>query len=76
MMAITGALEGLPRAGTARLAGMERQALRDAVTRYNPEGLTGLHDRPRQAGTHGWMRHAGRRSAYWCWTGRWWRPPD
>ena len=26
---------------------MERQALRDAVARYNAEGLNGLHDRPR-----------------------------
>ena len=47
MQAIAGALEGLPRAEAARLAGMERQALRDAVVRYNAEGLAGLHDRPR-----------------------------
>ena len=47
MQAIAGALEGLPRAEAARLAGMERQALRDAVVRYNAEGLVGLHDRPR-----------------------------
>ena len=47
MQAIAGALEGLPRAEAARLAGMERQALRDAVMRYNAEGLAGLHDRPR-----------------------------
>ena len=26
---------------------MERQALRDAVARYDAEGLVGLHDRPR-----------------------------
>ena len=26
---------------------MERQALRDAVLRFNAEGLAGLHDRPR-----------------------------
>jgi transposase len=26
---------------------MERQALRDAVLRYNAEGVAGLHDRPR-----------------------------
>ena len=44
MQAIAGALEGLTRAEAARLAGMERQALRDAVVRYNAEGL---HDRPR-----------------------------
>ncbi|MBD0274444.1 MAG: winged helix-turn-helix domain-containing protein [Acetobacteraceae bacterium] len=47
MQAIAGALEGLRRAEAARLAGMERQALRDAVVRYNAEGLAGLRDRPR-----------------------------
>jgi transposase len=46
MQAIAGALEGLPRAEAARLAGMERQALRDAVVRYNAEGLAGLRNRP------------------------------
>ena len=48
MQAIAGALEGMPRAEAARLAGMERQALRDAVVRYNAEGLAGLRDRPRR----------------------------
>jgi transposase len=47
MLAIANALEGLSRADAARLAGMERQALRDAVVRYNAEGLAGLHDRPK-----------------------------
>ena len=47
LLAIANALEGLPRAEAARLAGMERQALRDAVLRYNAEGPSGLHDRPR-----------------------------
>lgn len=47
MMAIANALEGMPRAEAARLAGMERQALRDAVVRYNAEGLDGLSARPR-----------------------------
>ena len=47
MYAIAHALDGLSRAEAARLAGMERQALRDAVVRYNAEGLTGLHDRPK-----------------------------
>jgi transposase len=47
MYAIANALEGLSRAEAARLAGMERQALRDAVVRYNAEGLAGLQDRPR-----------------------------
>ncbi len=47
MMAIANALEGMTRAEAARLAGMERQALRDAVVRCNAEGLDGLHDRLR-----------------------------
>ena len=47
MLAIANALEGMSRAEAARLAGMERQALRDAVVRYNGEGLTGLRDRPK-----------------------------
>jgi putative transposase len=47
LIAIANALEGLSRAEAARLAGMERQALRDAVVRYNAEGPRGLHDRPR-----------------------------
>jgi putative transposase len=47
MLAIANALEGLTRAEAARLAGMERQALRDAVVRYNQEGLEGLRDRPK-----------------------------
>jgi transposase len=40
-------LEGMSRAEAARLAGMEPQALRDAVVCYNAEGLAGLHDRPK-----------------------------
>jgi len=47
MYAIAHALEGMSRAEAARLAGMERQALRDAVVRYNEEGVAGLHDRPK-----------------------------
>src|SRR3712207_8115994 len=46
MFAIANALEGMSRAEAARLAGMERQALRDAVVRYNAEGLAGLRNRP------------------------------
>ena len=45
--AIANALDGLSRAEAARLAGMERQALRDAVVRYNADGLVGLLDRPK-----------------------------
>lgn len=47
MYAIAHALDGLSRAVSARLAGMERQALRDAVVRYNAEGVAGLYDRPK-----------------------------
>ncbi len=45
--AISNGLEGTSRAEAARLAGMERQAPRDAVVRYNAEGLAGLNDRPK-----------------------------
>ncbi len=47
MYAVANALEGMTRAEAARLAGLERQALRDAVVRYNAEGLAGLQDHPR-----------------------------
>ena len=46
MLAIANALDGMSRAAAAAAAGIERQALRDAVTRYNAEGLVGLVDRP------------------------------
>jgi transposase len=46
MLAIANALEGMSRAEAARAAGIERQALRDAVVRFNAEGLAGLIDRP------------------------------
>ena len=47
MYAIAHGLEGKRRAEAARLSGMERQALHDAVLRYNTEGLAGLHNRPK-----------------------------
>ena len=47
LYAIAHALEGKSRAEAARLSGMERQALHDAVVRYNGEGLAGLHNRPK-----------------------------
>jgi transposase len=52
MYAIANALEGMTRVQAARLAGMERQALHDAVVRYNAEGLKGLYNRrrPRRPG--------------------------
>lgn len=47
MRAIANALEGMSRAQAAAQVGLERQALRDAVVRYNAEGVDGLFDRPR-----------------------------
>lgn len=47
MLAIANALSGMSRAEAARAAGIERQALCDAVKRFNAEGLAGLHDRPK-----------------------------
>ena len=45
LLAIAHALDGLERAEAARLVGMDRQALRDAVVRYNSEGIEGLYNR-------------------------------
>ena len=53
LLAIAHALDGFSRAEAARLAGMERQALRDAVLRYDAEGPGGLHDRPRSGRPEG-----------------------
>ncbi len=47
LYAIAHVLDGMSRAEAARLCGMERQALRDAVVRFNTEGVNGLVDRPR-----------------------------
>jgi transposase len=47
LLAIANALEGMTRSEAARLVGMERQALHDAIQRFNVEGPDGLHDRPR-----------------------------
>lgn len=47
LLAIANALEGMTRAEAARLAGMERQALHDAIQRFNAEGPDGLQDRTR-----------------------------
>jgi transposase len=46
LLALANAMEGLSRAEAARCAGIERQSLRDAVVRFNAEGLAGLIDRP------------------------------
>lgn len=45
-LAIAGALDGKSRAEAAAVIGRERQSLRDAILRYNAEGLDGLRDRP------------------------------
>ena len=47
LYAIAHVLDGVSRAEAARLCGMDRQALRDAVVRFNAEGLGGLVDRRR-----------------------------
>jgi hypothetical protein len=41
LLAVANALDGLSRAEAARLAGMERQALHDAVVRTMPKGWMG-----------------------------------
>src|SRR5512133_324505 len=46
LFAIANALDGMDRASAARLAGMDRQTLRDWVHRYNAEGIAGLCNRP------------------------------
>src|SRR3954466_15322840 len=46
-LALALVLEGSSREEAARVAGMDRQTLRDWVHRYNAEGLAGLRDRPR-----------------------------
>ncbi len=72
LLAIANALEGLSRAQAARLAGMERQALRDAVLRYNAEGPDGLHDRPRSGRPEGLT--PGQQAALKAWVLRGPRP--
>lgn len=45
-LAIANAMDGKSRSEAAAVIGRERQSLRDAVVRYNAEGLDGLRDRP------------------------------
>ena len=47
LIALANALDGMDRAQAARLAGMDRQTLRDWVHRYNAGGIAGLCDRPK-----------------------------
>ncbi len=44
LLAIAAALEGMSREAAARVAGMDRQTLRDWVVRYNRGGPAGLSD--------------------------------
>jgi putative transposase len=46
LIGLANALDGMDRATAARLAGMDRQTLRDWVHRYNAEGIAGLSNRP------------------------------
>ena len=46
LLAIAAVYEGMSRADAARLAGMDRQTLRDWVHRFNDEGAAGLVNRP------------------------------
>lgn len=46
MLALAAVLDGASRSDAARLAGMDRQSLRDWVHRFNEEGIDGLRDRP------------------------------
>src|SRR4051812_15613138 len=47
LLALAMALDGISRGEAARQAGMDRQALRDWVVRYNAGGVNGLRDRER-----------------------------
>ena len=75
MQGIANALDGMTRAEAARLAGMERQALRDAVVRYNAEGLDGLHDRKRPGAKPRLNPKQMEQLRQKCWTVRRWRRP-
>ena len=46
LIGVANAVEGMDRASAARLAGMDRQTLRDWVHRYSAEGIAGLCNRP------------------------------
>jgi transposase len=50
MLALALVLEGVSRTDAARMAGMDRQTLRDWVHRYNQNGLAGLSDKQGRVG--------------------------
>jgi transposase len=45
MLGIANAMDGMTFTAAARVVGIERQSLGDAIERYNGEGLAGLYDR-------------------------------
>ena len=47
LLGLANVLDGMSRAAAAQAAGMDRQALRDWVHRFNTEGVAGLRDQPR-----------------------------
>jgi transposase len=53
LLALANALDGMEREMAARLAGMDRQTLRDWVIRYNKGGLAALGA---MAGPAGWTK--------------------
>jgi transposase len=54
LIGLANALDGMDRGQAARLAGMDRQTLRDWVIRFNAEGVEGLRDRPK-SGRRSWL---------------------
>jgi transposase len=54
LLGLANALDGMDRGQAARLAGMDRQTLRDWVIRFNAEGVEGLRDRPK-SGRPPWL---------------------
>lgn len=54
LLGLANALAGMDRGQAARLAGMDRQTLRDWVIRFNAEGIDGLRDRPK-SGRPTWL---------------------
>ena len=54
LLGLAHALEGMERGQAARLAGMDRQTLRDWVIRFNEQGIDGLRDRPK-SGRPPWL---------------------
>jgi len=50
LLALALVLEGYSRAEAATNCGMDRQSLRDWVSRYNEQGIDGLSERPHGGG--------------------------